>query len=365
MEHERVVEKPERTQQSLAQMDKNTVQDAEIQTSPYFKRSSSSLLGIGADREERVFFEPLQPSIVNLPPKEKILKDFESIPAGPPSCLSRKILQINKYGDETTPIQPFRSTPSLTCPANRTLPDDFECIVSGTPKCSSPEPEFPNCFPPQPLRMHIYDDKELAFVQPATNNVVRFPDRGVSDDFDGHSLRLANRPSSKPSGLSCNETRVRTRYSGKPSIVTLPSEGQLSNNSETSHVLDGYSLEETHGEERIPYQPSKSIAINQQTLPAAQMANDLQDLPPGLQRFHNLQYTPPKSPFNLIQEELFQDPWKLLVATIFLNKTGGRNAIPVLWKFFDQFSNAAATTKADPTQIEGILVGGLPRCSLP
>ena len=32
-------------------------------------------------------------------------------------------------------------------------------------------------------------------------------------------------------------------------------------------------------------------------------------------------WTPPKSPFDLVQEKLFTVPWKLLVATIFLNKT--------------------------------------------
>lgn len=34
-------------------------------------------------------------------------------------------------------------------------------------------------------------------------------------------------------------------------------------------------------------------------------------------------WIPPKSPFNLVQETLFHDPWKLLVATIFLNRTAG------------------------------------------
>ena len=36
-----------------------------------------------------------------------------------------------------------------------------------------------------------------------------------------------------------------------------------------------------------------------------------------------MQWTPPKSPYNLIQENLYHDPWKLLVATILLNKTAG------------------------------------------
>lgn len=37
-------------------------------------------------------------------------------------------------------------------------------------------------------------------------------------------------------------------------------------------------------------------------------------------------WTPPRSPFNLIQETLFHDPWKLLIATIFLNKTSGKQS---------------------------------------
>lgn len=34
-------------------------------------------------------------------------------------------------------------------------------------------------------------------------------------------------------------------------------------------------------------------------------------------------WNPPKSPYQLIQEVLYKDPWQLLVATIFLNKTNG------------------------------------------
>ena len=36
-------------------------------------------------------------------------------------------------------------------------------------------------------------------------------------------------------------------------------------------------------------------------------------------------WVPPRSPYNLVQESLFHDPWKLLVATIFLNKTTGKD----------------------------------------
>lgn len=48
-------------------------------------------------------------------------------------------------------------------------------------------------------------------------------------------------------------------------------------------------------------------------------------------------WNPPKSPFNLIQEQLYHDPWKLLVATIFLNRTRGDVAIPLLMAFLTRW----------------------------
>lgn len=35
------------------------------------------------------------------------------------------------------------------------------------------------------------------------------------------------------------------------------------------------------------------------------------------------QWVPPRSPYSLIQEDLFDKPWQLLIATIFLTKTAG------------------------------------------
>ena len=35
-------------------------------------------------------------------------------------------------------------------------------------------------------------------------------------------------------------------------------------------------------------------------------------------------WIPPNSPYSLVQEVLYHDPWKLLVATIFLNRTTGK-----------------------------------------
>ncbi|XP_061701567.1 methyl-CpG-binding domain protein 4 [Syngnathoides biaculeatus] len=66
-------------------------------------------------------------------------------------------------------------------------------------------------------------------------------------------------------------------------------------------------------------------------------------------------WTPPRSPFNLVQETLFHDTWKLLVATIFLNKTSGKMAIPVLWKFFELYPCAEAARRADAEAVSELL----------
>ncbi|XP_076469108.1 uncharacterized protein LOC143299667 [Babylonia areolata] len=66
-------------------------------------------------------------------------------------------------------------------------------------------------------------------------------------------------------------------------------------------------------------------------------------------------WTPPRSPFNLIQESLFHDPWKLLIATIFLNKTRADVAIPLLWKFFNHWPTAEDARRADKEAIAYML----------
>ena len=48
-------------------------------------------------------------------------------------------------------------------------------------------------------------------------------------------------------------------------------------------------------------------------------------------------WNPPKSPFNLVQESLFHNPWQLLIATIFLQRTKGEMAIPLIHKFFEKW----------------------------
>ncbi|KAM6126454.1 LOW QUALITY PROTEIN: methyl-CpG-binding domain protein 4 [Phoenicopterus ruber ruber] len=75
--------------------------------------------------------------------------------------------------------------------------------------------------------------------------------------------------------------------------------------------------------------------------------------PPRRKAFRK--WTPPRSPFNLVQETLFHDPWKLLIATIFLNKTSGKMAIPVLWEFLRKYPSPEVTRAADWKEMAELL----------
>jgi len=64
-------------------------------------------------------------------------------------------------------------------------------------------------------------------------------------------------------------------------------------------------------------------------------------------------YKPPKSPHNLVQEELYSNPWQLLVATIFLNRTTGVAAIPVFWKFVNKYETPEKALQGNWNDIVG------------
>ncbi|XP_039202483.1 methyl-CpG-binding domain protein 4 isoform X1 [Crotalus tigris] len=75
--------------------------------------------------------------------------------------------------------------------------------------------------------------------------------------------------------------------------------------------------------------------------------------PPRRKTFRK--WTPPRSPFNLVQETLFHDPWKLLIATIFLNKTSGKMAFPVLWEFFKKYPSPKVARLANWKEMSELL----------
>lgn len=66
-------------------------------------------------------------------------------------------------------------------------------------------------------------------------------------------------------------------------------------------------------------------------------------------------WTPPRSPFNLVQEHLYHEPWQLLVATVFLNRTQGEVALPSLFKFFAAWPTPESIINASQLDIAQFL----------
>jgi methyl-CpG-binding domain protein 4 len=66
-------------------------------------------------------------------------------------------------------------------------------------------------------------------------------------------------------------------------------------------------------------------------------------------------FVPPSSPYDLVQEQLYREPWKLLIATIFLNRTTGTAAKPVLWEFLRLYPSPELAVKADTRDLASLL----------
>lgn len=57
------------------------------------------------------------------------------------------------------------------------------------------------------------------------------------------------------------------------------------------------------------------------------------------------------SPFALIQEELRDRPWRLLVACVMLNQTSIKQVRPVIWKVFERWPTDVELAQADPEEL--------------
>ncbi|KAJ6145379.1 hypothetical protein N7470_009274 [Penicillium chermesinum] len=55
--------------------------------------------------------------------------------------------------------------------------------------------------------------------------------------------------------------------------------------------------------------------------------------------------------FGLVQEQLAHEPFKLLIATIFLNRTRGGVALPILFKVFERYPTIHAMANADQKEL--------------
>jgi methyl-CpG-binding domain protein 4 len=66
-------------------------------------------------------------------------------------------------------------------------------------------------------------------------------------------------------------------------------------------------------------------------------------------------WIPPKSPYNLIQEKLWNDPWKIFVACIFCNLTKRVDSEPYMWKFFELYPTAEKASVANQSSVQEMI----------
>eukprot|EP00088_Acartia_fossae_P045251 TRINITY_DN4860_c0_g2_i11.p1 TRINITY_DN4860_c0_g2~~TRINITY_DN4860_c0_g2_i11.p1 ORF type:complete len:182 (+),score=31.73 TRINITY_DN4860_c0_g2_i11:80-625(+) len=71
--------------------------------------------------------------------------------------------------------------------------------------------------------------------------------------------------------------------------------------------------------------------------------------------FKQKKWIPPASPYNLIQEKLYSEPWKLLIATIFLNKTNNKVALPLFDKFLEKYPTIDTILEAKIEDLQELL----------
>lgn len=64
---------------------------------------------------------------------------------------------------------------------------------------------------------------------------------------------------------------------------------------------------------------------------------------------------PPRSPWSLIQEDLWPNEWKILVSCILLNRTTRKQVEKVINNLFIVYPNAQAMSVADPNELAQIV----------
>lgn len=68
-----------------------------------------------------------------------------------------------------------------------------------------------------------------------------------------------------------------------------------------------------------------------------------------------MSWIPPKSPYNLVQRQFYDNPWRLLVACVFCNLTKRNTAEPYMWKFFERWPTPEAVAHADEEEIVNLI----------
>lgn len=63
----------------------------------------------------------------------------------------------------------------------------------------------------------------------------------------------------------------------------------------------------------------------------------------------------PHSPYNLIQEHVQDDPWRVFVVCIFCNLTRRVDSEPIMWEFFRRWPDAESASEASFDEIVDLI----------
>ena len=66
-------------------------------------------------------------------------------------------------------------------------------------------------------------------------------------------------------------------------------------------------------------------------------------------------WSPPPSPYTLLQEQVWTDPWKIFVCCIFCNLTKRRSAEPYFWKVLKKWPTPRDLAAADHDELAQLI----------
>lgn len=68
-----------------------------------------------------------------------------------------------------------------------------------------------------------------------------------------------------------------------------------------------------------------------------------------------MNWQPPTSPYTLLQEQLWQDPWKIFVCCIFCNLTKRLTAEPYFWEVLKRWDSPDKLANADEDELISLI----------
>ena len=69
----------------------------------------------------------------------------------------------------------------------------------------------------------------------------------------------------------------------------------------------------------------------------------------------NRAWTPPRSPYGLLQEDLWPDEWKILIACLMLNLTTRKQVDRVIYEFFRRWPDPGSLIAARDSDVEDLI----------